>query len=144
MALNTITIHGRLCADPELRKTGSNVSVCNVTVAVDRNFAKNDETDYFDCVFWRQTADLVSKYFSKGKEIIVRGSMQQEHYEDRDGNKRTAWKLVAEEVNFCGGKSDSSGGDSDTPTPKAAAKKSAPAKAAPEAADDEEDDELPF
>lgn len=144
MALNTITIHGRLCANPELRKTGNDVSVCNVTVAVDRNFAKNDETDYFDCVFWRQTADLVSKYFSKGKEIIVRGSMQQEHYEDKEGNKRTAWKLVAEEINFCGSKADSTAGESAPPASKSAAKKSAATKAEVVDADDDDNDELPF
>ena len=142
MALNTITIHGRLTADPELRKTGNDVSVCNATVAVDRNFSKNNETDFFDCVFWRQTADLVSKYFTKGKEIIVRGSMQQEHYEDKEGNKRTSWKLIAEEINFCGNKGDNAGGNTETPA-KPAAEKSASAKPAVEENDDD-DDELPF
>ena len=83
---------GRLVADPELRQTPNGVSVITFTVAVDRNYSRDRErqTDFIDVVAWRQTAEFVSKYFSKGKMIIVEGSIQTRSYEDRNGNKRRA------------------------------------------------------
>ena len=73
--MNIIAIKGRLVRDPEVRKTPNDISVCTITVAVDRAYSNGGEkqTDFFDCVFWRQGAEFVSKYFSKGKEIIVHG-----------------------------------------------------------------------
>lgn len=108
--LNVTTIHGRLTANPELRKTESGVSVCNFTVAVDRPFTKADEekiADFFNVVCWRGLADMVAKYFTKGKEILVHGSMQSRKWVDNDGNNRVAWELVAQNIDFCGSKSDS-------------------------------------
>ena len=109
--LNTITIHGRLTADPELKQTQSGVSVCSFTVAVDRSYTKPGEdkaTDFFNCTAWRGLAEKVSKYFIKGKEALVKGAMQSEKYVDNDGNNRIAWKLVADTVDFCGGKEKTS------------------------------------
>lgn len=108
--LNVTTIHGRLTANPELRQTQSGVSVCNFTVAVDRPFTKADEekiADFFNVVCWRGLADMVAKYFTKGKEILVHGSMQSRKWVDNDGNNRVAWELVAQNIDFCGSKSDS-------------------------------------
>ena len=86
--LNRAIIMGRLVADPELRQTPNGVSVITFTVAVDRNYSRDRErqTDFIDVVAWRQTAEFVSKYFSKGKMIIVEGSIQTRSYEDRNGN----------------------------------------------------------
>lgn len=104
--LNIIIIHGRLTKDPELRNTQSGVSVCNFTVAVDRSYTKGEEkqTDFFDVVAWRGLADLVSKYFSKGKEIVVTGEMQSRKWQDKDGNNRLNWEIIANNVDFCGSK----------------------------------------
>lgn len=115
--LNNAVIMGRLVADPELRTTESGVSVTSFTVAVDRRFANKDEekqADFIDVVAWRQTADFVCKYFRKGSMIAVQGSIQTRTYEDKDGNKRKAVEIVADNVSFCGSKSDSAKTDNDT------------------------------
>jgi single-strand DNA-binding protein len=104
--LNTITIHGRLTQDVELKQTQSGVSVCNFTVAVDRYYSKGEDkiTDFFTVVCWRGLADMVSKYFGKGKEIIVSGEMQSRKWQDNDGNNRVSWEIQANTVDFCGSK----------------------------------------
>lgn len=104
--LNTITIHGRLTHDVELKKTQSGVSVCNFTVAVDRAYSKGEEklTDFFTVVCWRGLAEMVAKYFEKGKEILVCGEMQSRKWKDTDGNNRIAWEIQANGVDFCGSK----------------------------------------
>ena len=110
--LNHIAIHGRLTRDPEMRTTQSGVSVCNFTVAVDSSYARQGEekqTTYFDCVAWRGLADLVSKYFHKGKEIVVTGEMQSRKWQDKDNNNRVSWEIMANSVDFCGSKSDAAG-----------------------------------
>ena len=108
--MNFIAIHGRLVRDPEIRQTQSGVSVTTITVAVDRSYSAGGEkqTDFFDCVFWRQSAEFVSKYFSKGKEIIVHGEMQSRKWQDKDGNNRISWEIQNAHAEFCGGKSESS------------------------------------
>ena len=107
--MNIIAIKGRLVRDPELRKTPNDISVCTITVAVDRAFSGGGEkqTDFFDCVFWRQGAEFVSKYFSKGKEIIVQGEMQSRKWQDKDGNNRISWEIQNAHAEFCGGKGES-------------------------------------
>lgn len=108
--LNSIVIMGRLTSTPELKTTNSGVSVTSFTVAVDRRFQKHGEekqTDFLNVVAWRQAADFVCKYFNKGDMIAVQGELQTRRYEDKDGNKRTATEIVAENVSFCGGKKDS-------------------------------------
>ena len=102
--LNHITIMGRLTRDPELRRTGSGVAVASFTVAVDRDFGGRDggekETDFIDCVAWRQTGEFVSKYFTKGRMIVVSGRLQIRSWTDKDGNKRRTAEVVADNVYF--------------------------------------------
>ena len=102
--LNAIFLHGRLTADPELKTTSGGISYCNFTVAVD-GFAKKGEekpTDFFTCVAWRNTAEMICKYFKKGKEIVISGEMHSSRYTDNEGNNRTVWKVTVNSVDFCG------------------------------------------
>ena len=114
--LNHITIMGRLTRDPELRRTGSGIAVASFTLAVDRDFGKNDngerETDFIDCVAWRQTGEFVSKYFTKGRMAVVSGRLQIRGWTDKDGNKRRTAEVVADNVYFGDSKRDSDGGSS--------------------------------
>ncbi len=114
--LNHITIMGRLTRDPELRRTGSGVAVASFTVAVDRDFGGRDggekETDFIDCVAWRQTGEFVSKYFTKGRMIVVSGRLQIRNWTDKDGNKRRTAEVVADNCYFGDSKRDSDGGSS--------------------------------
>ena len=102
--LNHITIMGRLTRDPELRRTGSGIAVASFTLAVDRDFAPRDggerETDFIDCVAWRQTGEFVSKYFTKGRMAVVSGRLQIRSWTDKDGNKRRTAEIVADNVYF--------------------------------------------
>ena len=102
--LNHITIMGRLTRDPELRRTGSGVAVASFTVAVDRDFSGKEggekETDFIDCVAWRQTGEFVSKYFTKGRMAVVSGRLQIRSWTDKDGNKRRSAEVVADNVYF--------------------------------------------
>lgn len=113
--LNHTTIMGRLTRDPELRRTGSGVAVASFTVAVGRDFGNNGEkeTDFIDCVAWRQTGEFVSKYFTKGSMIVVSGRLQIRSWTDKDGNKRRTAEVVADNCYFGENKKDdiaSSGG----------------------------------
>ncbi|MDE5995077.1 MAG: single-stranded DNA-binding protein [Oscillospiraceae bacterium] len=110
--LNAAIIMGRLTATPELRTTGTGISVTSFSVAVDRAYAKPGEerqTDFINVVAWRNTADFVTRFFTKGQMIAVQGSIQTRNYEDKNGNKRTAVEIVADNVSFCGSKSESGG-----------------------------------
>ena len=102
--LNHITIMGRLTRDPELRRTGSGIAVASFTVAVDRDFGSRDggerETDFIDCVAWRQTGEFVSKYFTKGSMIVVSGRLQIRNWTDKEGNKRRSAEVVADNCYF--------------------------------------------
>ena len=108
--LNHITIMGRLTRDPELRRTGTGVAVASVTLAVDRDFGGRDggerETDFIDCVAWRQTGEFVSKYFTKGRMAVVSGRLQIRGWTDKDGNKRRTAEVVADNVYFGDSKRD--------------------------------------
>ena len=110
MNLNKAIIAGRLTADPELKTTPSGLSVTSFTVAVDRRFGKEKQTDFISCVAWRSTAEFITKYFSKGNSICVCGSIQTRNYTDKNGNKRTAVEVVAEEATFCEGKKNTAEG----------------------------------
>ena len=114
--LNHIVIMGRLTRDPELRRTGSGIAVASFTVAVDRDFGGRDggekETDFIDCVAWRQTGEFVSKYFTKGRMIVVSGRLQIRTWTDKDGNKRRTAEVVADNCYFGDSKRDSDGGSS--------------------------------
>ena len=107
--LNHITIMGRLTRDPELRRTGSGVAVASFTIACDRDFGNNGEkeTDFIDCVAWRQTGEFVSKYFAKGRMAVVSGRLQIRTWNDKDGNKRRTAEIVADNVYFGDSKQDS-------------------------------------
>lgn len=105
--LNRIVIMGRLTRDPELRYTQSNIPVCSITVAVDRDFAPQGEqrqTDFIDVVAWRQAGEFISKYFTKGRMIYVDGRLQSRKWTDKEGNNRTSWEINADQVGFCGDK----------------------------------------
>ena len=122
--LNIAAIMGRLTADPELRKTPSGVSVTTFTLAVDRSYVKQGEerqADFIDVVAWRGTAEFVCKYFSKGRMMAVDGSIQTRSYEDKNGNKRKAVEIVANNVSFAGDKpketQQTDGGYNDYGTP---------------------------
>lgn len=108
--LNHIVIMGRLTREPELRRTGSGVAVASFTLAVDRDFTSKDnvekETDFIDCVAWRQTGEFVSKYFQKGSMAVVSGRLQIRSWTDKDGNKRRTAEIVADNVYFGDSKRD--------------------------------------
>jgi single-strand DNA-binding protein len=106
--MNSIIIMGRLTDNPELRKTPNDISVTSFSVAVDRNYRSGSEriTDFFNCTAWRGTAEFISKYFAKGQMIAIEGSMQSRRYDDKDGNKRTAWEIQVNQAHFCGGKNE--------------------------------------
>ena len=109
--LNVVAIMGRLVADPELRTTPAGVNVCQFRIACDRNFARQGEqrqADFVDIVAWRAQADFVCKYFSKGSLLAINGRIQTRNYQDKNGNNRTAFAVVAENINFGGSKGTSS------------------------------------
>ena len=110
--LNKIFIHGRLTRDPELRTTQSGTPVASFTVAVDRDYVQQGqqrETDFIDCVAWRQGAEFVNSYFRKGQLILVEGRLQSRKWEDRDGNKRTSWEILCDHTYFGEPKRDDRG-----------------------------------
>lgn len=97
--LNHITIMGRLTREPELRYTQSQTPVVSFTVACDRDFGEK-QTDFIDCVAWRNTAEFVDTYFAKGSMAAVSGRLQSRRWEDRDGNKRTNWEILVDNIYF--------------------------------------------
>lgn len=142
--LNCAVIMGRLTADPELRQTPSGVSVTRITVAVDRSYVRQGEerqADFIDVVAWRQTAEFVSKYFNKGSMIAVQGAIQTGSYEDKNGNKRRTFEIVADNVSFCGSKSE---GGSGAPRATQAAAPSFTNGSADDFSPSADDDDLPF
>lgn len=157
--LNVVVLMGRLVADPELRHTTSGIATCSFRIAVDRNFVRAGEerkADFIDIVVWRQTAEFVCKYFRKGNLIAVEGSIQTRNYEDKQGNKRTAFEVVANNVSFTGerssggGQSTSGQGGYNAPAQAPAARpvSAEPVSYAVGNADDfaviEESDDIPF
>ena len=148
--LNHIVVMGRLTRDPELRRTGSGVAVTSFTVAVDRDFGKNEsgekETDFIDCVAWRQTGEFVSKYFAKGRMAVVSGRLQIRNWTDKEGNKRRTAEIVADNVYFGDSKRDGDNGGFGA-APASYGEYSAPAVSAPVsdfAMLSDDDAQLPF
>lgn len=117
---NHINLIGRLTADPELKTTSSGIECCNFTVAVDRYAKKGEDkqTDFINCTAWRQTAAFLCKYFSKGRKVVLDGELQTRSYEDKNGNKRTAYDVQVENITFGDSKTD---GNSSTQTDTASA-----------------------
>jgi single-strand DNA-binding protein len=109
MSLNVVCLMGRLTANPELKHTQSGIPVVSFTIAADRTFTpkgQEKQADFINCVAWRNTAEFVEKYFRKGSMIIVQGSIQTRSYTDKDGNKRTAFEVLADQVFFGESKRD--------------------------------------
>jgi len=110
--LNKVILMGRLTADPELKHTNSQLPVCSFAIAVDRRFKSQDgqnTADFIDIVAWRQQAEFVSKYFSKGSMIVICGSLQTRMWEDKEGHKRKSVEVVADEITFGESKKDGVG-----------------------------------
>lgn len=106
---NSVILSGRLTADPELKKTPNGISVTSFSIAVNRPYTKDGESqaDFINVVAWRNTAEFVTKYFKKGSLIGIEGSIQTRNYEDKNGNKRTAFEVVANQVHFLESKRNS-------------------------------------
>lgn len=143
--MNHIVIKGRISATPEIKTTQNGNKVCTFSVAVDRPYSKNKETDFFRCNAWRGTAEFIEKYFGKGQEILIDGAMISNTYTAKDGSRRTSWDVQVNNVEFCGSKSSSSE-SSETKKPAKASK--AATDDEPESDDDEpesdDDEDLPF
>ena len=139
--LNSCNIMGRLTKNPELRRTASGVAVTSFTLAVDRDFTGKDggekETDFIDCVAWRNTGEFVNKYFTKGRMAVASGRLQIRSWTDKDGNKRRSAEIIVENIYFADSKNSAENGDN-SPT----------AAPAPDAGDfapiDYDDGTLPF
>lgn len=105
--LNNVTLMGRLVADPELKTTQNGTSVASFRLAVERNYApqgQERQADFIPCVAWRQTAEFIGKYFGKGRMIAVEGSLQSRNYEDKNGQKRTAYEVIVDQAYFADSK----------------------------------------
>lgn len=102
--LNHTTLQGRLTRDPELRNTQSGTPVCSFTVAWSEKYKETETQLFLDCTAWRGTGEMVSKYFTKGKEIIVEGKLNTRKWKDKEGNSRTSTEMTVERVHFCGTK----------------------------------------
>lgn len=141
--LNEVVLMGRLTRDPELRKTPSDISVCTFSIACERDLVSKQtnerETDYFDIVAWRSTADFVEKYFAKGRMIIVKGRLQKRNYEDKNGNKRSVVEVVADSVYFGDSKKNS-----DSSNAASYEKETKPSAESQDHDPIESDDDLPF
>ena len=115
--LNHITVMGRLTRDVDLKTTPAGIAVASFSIAVERDFAEGGEkkTDFIDVVAWRQTAEFVSKYFTKGMMAVVSGRLQIRDWTDKEGNKRKSAEIVADNVYFGEGKKDNGGGNQTKP-----------------------------
>lgn len=131
--LNKVILGGRLTADPELKQTPQGVSVTSFSVAVNRR-GKEQQTDFINCVAWRQTAEIICRFFRKGSSICIVGNIQVRTWNDNNGNKRYATEVIADEVNFVDSKSDE----------QASAPTTFPAPAAPHFEEISPEDDLPF
>lgn len=114
--LNKVFLQGRLVADPELRHTQQGTPVASYRLAVDRDYKSKDSnaqnTDFVNIVSWRNTAEFVCKYFTKGRMMLVEGRLQMRSYTDKDSNRRTAAEIVTDNVYFCDSRKDESSADS--------------------------------
>ena len=135
--INKVILMGRLTKDPELRYTNNKTPVCSFTIAVNNGYGEKQQTDFINCVAWNKTAEFVTKYFAKGKMIIVIGRIATRSWETQDGKRAYATEVIANEVNF---------GESKTSpqlnTPQTAAQQ--PMQDDDFTPLDEEDDDLPF
>ena len=118
--LNRVVLMGRMAADPELKQTPNGVSVATFRLAVERNYQPKDSNerlcDFISCVAWRQTGEFITRYFSKGSMIAIEGSIQTRQYQDKNGNKRTAVEVIADQAYFAGSTGSESGQTSQSKT----------------------------
>lgn len=118
--MNKVQLLGRLTHDPKMKQTQSGVAVANFSIAVNRRFKNADgehETDFINCTAWRNTAEFLCKYFTKGSQIAVVGSIQTQKYTDEDGNNRTSTGVVVDEVCFAGAKGNNDSTTADEAPP---------------------------
>ncbi|HAU50992.1 MAG TPA: single-stranded DNA-binding protein [Clostridiales bacterium] len=128
--MNKVILMGRLTKDPEVKQTPSNIAVCSFTIACDRRFKSQNgerQSDFINCVAWRQQATLLGNYFHKGSRIAVVGSLQSRSYDDQNGQKRYVTEVVVDEIEFVDTRSEAQG--QGAPAPASAA----PAQSAPTA-----------
>ena len=114
--LNKVILMGRFTRDPELRSTPQGISTCSFSIAVDRSFVRQGEerkADFINCVAWRQTAEFISKYFTKGSLIAIEGSIQTRSWDDNEGKKRYATEVIVSQAHFAESKRDSQNAPSD-------------------------------
>ena len=148
--LNKVILIGNLTADPELKQTPSGISVVSFTIAINRRYQNKttgeaqQTADFISIVAWRQTAEFVSRYFKKGKPILVCGALQSRSYTDSQGNKRYVTEVVADEVGFVENKSEGAGASQYTPDAYAAPSYSNTDAAAPKFEAVSDEDDLPF
>lgn len=146
---NRAIVMGRLTADPELRQTPNGVTVTSFSIAVDRRFSSGGErqTDFLDIVAWRQTAEFICRYFSKGRPILIEGSIQVRQFTDKQGQSRRAWEIVADNAAFTESK-NASGGPSGGGSQMTAPPSEPPAAYSSGSVDDfaeiDDDGDLPF
>ena len=148
--LNIVCLMGRICNDLELKQTSSGLSVTSFRIACDRSYCKagqERQTDWIDCVAWRNTAEHVCKWFKKGQLIAVQGELQTRNYTDRDGNKRKATEVVVSQAHFAESKKESNNNTYQKPKEQPQNTQPAPDISADDTGDFEEipsDSDLPF
>lgn len=107
--LNKTILQGRLCADPEMRRTQNGTAVCSFRVAWSETVKDRETKLFLNCVAWQGTAEMICKYFRKGKELAVEGRLSTREYDDRDGNRRSVTEMTVDRVHFCGKNEDAQG-----------------------------------
>ena len=107
--LNKTILQGRLCADPEMRRTTNGTAVCSFRVAWSETVKDRETKLFLNCVAWQGTAEMICKYFRKGKELAVEGRLSTREYDDRDGNRRSVTEMTVDRVHFCGKNEDAQG-----------------------------------
>lgn len=149
-SFNKVILIGNLTADPELRQTANGLSVCSFSIAVNRRNTKSDNeqsVDFINVVAWRNTAEFVSRYFRKGKPILICGQLQTRSYTDNQGNKRTSTEVLADEVSFVGVENTAQSNDKPTgayPNPAAWGKPQQAQNSMPQTVPVVDDGDLPF
>lgn len=107
--VNRMILQGRLCADPEMRRTQNGTAVCSFRVAWSETIKDRETKLFLNCVAWQGTAEMICKYFRKGKELAVEGKLSTREYDDRDGNRRSVTEMTVDRVHFCGKNEDAQG-----------------------------------
>lgn len=107
--INRTILQGRLCADPEMRRTNNGTAVCSFRVAWSETVKDRETKLFLNCVAWQGTAEIICKYFRKGKELAVEGRLSTREYDDRDGNRRSVTEMTVDRVHFCGKNEDAQG-----------------------------------